>query len=628
MRQPIRVIYTGDPLAGAAWRALARQLARALEASGRRSAVYTIPDGSIRIERYGFGCKVWIEAGNAPLLYQFYGTEAAMLKTVEDVYTPGRYIPLGNWTGVRFVQQADQTIKFVPSPLVSSLRVSAEERWPFDPDPYSPESHLPIAPAHQPDGAGISVWRDPKRPTFWIGTTWAESGPAFAAYRISGAGPQLPRLADTGFDFAPMLYRGLKGRPQTPDTDWYRGACLHTAESAQYGPRLFIISVDVTHRFHCYPAGAQGERLTADPANKANVPAELAKTALAPFPAWVTPTDIGRNSALTAAQQFNVMQPKWVFAPSGTKAAIIHFQRDAAWADAYFTSSRYTDAGVKAWDLREDWPGLIEVGFTISITGPAPKDFTFAVTLLQALHAKDDGRGYLAAGYAGQAFPDLPGGVVWDDLLVLEHRYFMGDLFRPASDYDDPAQGYTVATADAKVPAHPPVVAVAAITKNGVDVLKWLSSYVARWGRFDGFTAASRFAPTFDELSDKPTDAAKVQMQSLQTAVHSLDFQTLTVCLGTSITLTGLCTSGAALPDEQTLVQWAGPFCASAAMLSLYSLGKLEERKAVGHPQLKAVLPAYCDLTHARPDFGALTPVNLKASVDQLALYQIGRAHV
>lgn len=617
-----RYIHVGDPLACAGWLSHAERLARGFARRAGVSEVHALPDGgSIRLKKYGFGIKCWIDAGGEPLLYQFYGSEGQMLKTVEDPGNAGRYMPLGNWTLVRLTPLADGTVKFSAKPMVSSLRAAPNGEWAFDANPYDPHPRLAIKPAHQPDGAGVSVWRDVKRPVSWLGTTWAESGVDFAAYRLSGAGPQLLRVSDAGFDYAPTLYRKRAGKQQTPDSDWYRGACLHTAESPTFGTRTFLVSVDVAHRFWCWPLGVSGARLSPDPANKANVPVQFAKSAAAPFPAWVLATDIGRNSALTAAQQFSTPQPKWAFSPSGTKAAIVHIQRDAAWSDTYFTSSRHTEAGVKAWDIKEDWPGVVEVGFSVSVTGPAPEDFTFSVSLLQNMHSKTDGRGYLAAGYAGQDFPALSGGVLYDDLLILEHRYFVGEFARPASDYDDPAQGVAVATADAKVLLHPPLAVVAAITKNGVDVLKWLSAYVARWGRFDGFTADSRFTPTFDHLSDKPADSAKVQMQAIQTAVHSLDFATLTVCLGTSITLTGLCTSGVAAPDAQTLVQWAGPFCASAGMVSLYSLGNLEERKIVGHPQLKSVLPAYFDLTHTRPDFSALTPLTLKATFDQLATF-------
>lgn len=614
----VRYVYLGDPIAAAGWLPLAKKYATRT----KRSKVYPLPDGGrIRVEKHAFGVKCWIEAGAEPLLYQFFGSEGDMLKTVADPDNPGRYLPTGNWTLVHAVPLADGTVKFSARALLSSVRAAPNGEWPFDANPYTPDPHLAIAPAHQPDGAGISVWRDPKRPAAWLGTAWAEAGTDFAAYRLSGAGVQLPRLTDQGFDYAPIVYRGRKGKDQTPDADWYRGACLHTADSPSYGKRTFLIMVDVRHRFWCWPLGVAGARLTADPANKANVPAEFAKSAPAPFPSWVTATDIGRASALTAAQQLAVMQPKWAFSPSGTKAAIVHFQRDTPWQDAFYTSSRYTDAGVKAWDIREDWPGVIEVGFSVTLTGTAPEAFDFSVTLLQDLHSKIDGRGYLAAGYAGQAFPLLPGGVAYDDLLILEHRYYLGEWTRPASDYDDPANGYTVATADLRVFAHPPTAVVAAITKNGVDVLTWLSAYVARWGRFDGFTAASRFQPTFDDLPDKPVEPAKVQMQAIQTAIHDLDFSTLTACLGTSITLTGLCTAGSALADAQTLIQWAGPFCASAALVSLYSLGKLEERKSVGHPQLKAALPGYVDLTGARPDLAAMTPVNLKGKIDQMATY-------
>ncbi|HAO33193.1 MAG TPA: hypothetical protein PLP22_01975 [Candidatus Competibacter sp.] len=607
-----------------AWVGLAKKLARLTFGRGIRNKVWIVGDVAIRVENYpelGIS-KVWLR-GLDPVGYQFFGCESRMFKVFEDPLVPGRRLPAGHWTWVAFrpKEVGDKpSVAFKARPLLSSLRAS--EDWAFDPDPTGSERRLVLYPVHQPDGMGVRVWRDPRRPEPWLATAWAEPAPHHGAYRSSGAMVSAPLIYDRGYDFAPTAFSGRRGVAQAPESDWYRGACVLRVGSDRFGDRRYIIMVDVDHVFYCYPMGLAGERQhpPQDP-NKANVEAKYVKTSPAPLPEWVAREAVGRDATMTAARYAKTPMPKWEFSPAGDKAAAVVFERDEPFKDAYFSSARHAESGAKTEDVREDWPGLVEVEFRAEPTGPRLEDFRFQVALKRALRSKTDGRGYLAAAYAERDFPDVPGGVKYNDLLVLEHRYRLGPMFQPASAYDDPDRGYTVSDPALHVYQPPPVVAVAAITREGEDIVSWLSSYIARWGRHDPFAAASRFSPTLDDLDDKPPEPARAQMFSLHTAIHGLHLPTLTAILGTNATLTGICASGFAFPDGETMVQWGGPFCASAGLLTLFSLGKIEERRTVGHPKLKAALPGYFDLSHAalRPD--GLTAVNLRATVDQIAFY-------
>lgn len=616
---PIRFFYRGDPAKSARYQSFARQRAAALLAGHHQRTAFPLPDdGLLRLERAGDTVKCFIDADAPALGYQFYGTEQTMFKTVPDPRVPGRYLPLGNWTWCA-VKRRPGEIAFKPAPLLSSLRAS--ERWPSG-GPMDHLDRLAIRRVHQPDGMGVRTWRDPRDANRWLAAAWVEPTPYHGAYRLSGAAPALRQVADRGYDVPPTVFRGVAGSVQVPDTDWYRGACVRRVRSDRHGERAFVVAVDVAQRFHCYPLGVAGERLFPEhPSKAANVDPKYVKSRPAPLPDWVTRFSVGEHSPLTPQQHFDAIQPRWEFSPLGDKAASVQFERAAPFADAHFTSARYSEAGVKAFELQEDWPGVVEVRFDIEITGPAPEDFSFAVALKRAMHSRDDGRGYLATGYAGRNFPELPGGVKHNDLLILEHRYYLGAMFQPASAYEDADLGHVVSDRSLHVYQAPPMAAVAAVTREGEDVLKWLSAYVARRGRFDPFSAASRFQPTFDDLTDKPPQAAGVQMFSLHTAIHGMDLPTLTFCLGTSATLTGLCTAGFALLEDESLVQWSGPFCASASQLALFSLGKPEERAAVGHPQLKPALPVYLALEHPALDLSAMAAVDLRASADQRAFY-------
>lgn len=623
----IRVLTSGPAVTR--WLALAKKWARQTFASGIRNKVWTVADATIRVENYPEAnlSKVWIAGERAPVGYQFFGTERHMLKIVQDPAVPGRYLPVGNWTWVKLLRAAGDppAPEARPKALLSSLRASADQEWAYQPNPQLGSRRLVFAPVHQPDGMGVRTWRDPRNAALpWLATAWAEPWPCHGAYRMSGGVAGVAALYDRGYDFAPTVFAGRRGAVVAPESDWYRGACIRVVDST-FGSRRYIIMVDVDQVFHCYPIAAAGERLypLLDP-NKANVLAQFVRSRPAPLPAWAHKVPIGRDAPMTAREYASTPMPRWEFSPLGDKAAAVIFERDAPFADAHLSSARYAGTGALIGEVREDWPALLEVAFEVVPTGDGLGDFDFRVTVRKERRGKTDGRGYLAVGYAGRDFDDLPGEVKYNDLLVLEHRYRVGNMFQPAQAYDAPDQGFVVADPTYKVLISPPLAAIAAITREGDevegrDVMTWLSSFVARWGRFDEFSAADRFTPTFDQLADKPAEPATVQNFSLQTTIHGLDLPSLTVSLSTAVTLTGICGGGFVFPDGETLVQWGAPHCASAATLSLYSLGVLEHAKTVGHPQLSAAIPLYRDLLH--PAVHGLARVDLRAKIDHIAFH-------
>jgi len=628
-----RFLLTGDPALAARYVGMAKNLAIQSFKAGIISKFWIVADGiSVRVVNniQSKICKVFIDAKGF-MAYQFYGSEETMKKTFEDPNVPGRWLPLGNWVLVKPKIKNDAVV-FTSRPLLSSLRQSTDTppKWKYNPNPYlsiqlEGDAPLRIKPVHQPDGMGVKKWQDLKNPETWLTSCWAEPSPNYAVSVRSGAASWFTTtgLTDQGYDYAPTLFNDKSGKRRSPDSDWHRGACLHTVESEDYGSRLFVIVVDINHKFYCYPASVL-ETETGAISNRPCVDDKYVKQQVAPLPPWVTLFNVGVNSSLTAEEHTYEIQPQWVFSPQGDKAAAVMFHLDSAWKDAYHTSTRYEySAGTTtAKEVQESRPGVVEMEWEITLTGEDPEDFDFTVSLKQSLYSENDGRGYLAVGYASQDFVDLPGGVLYNGLLILEHDYYLGELFSQANLYTVPELPLSDTTL--QILTHPPIAVVAKVTYESVVVMQWLSSYTVfsnnSYRTYGGINPASLMSPTFDDLTDKPATAANTQTFCLQTHINAMDLPTLTFCFGVSASLTGVCTSGGYfLVESGEYIQWGGPFCASAAYVVTYALGVKDEERFVGHPQLKEVLSDYFNLTHTHPNIAAMTPVNLNATIDSEA---------
>ena len=636
-----RVILLGDVLLAARYLGVAKKWARQCFAARLSGKVYRpSAEVMVRVENQfastpGQGiCQVTIEALGEALCYQFCGSEGTLQKTWLDPAVANRYLPLVHWARVDPRWTSDTTANWKAKPLLSNLLEDSATppRWPYNANPYyatrvNDTSPLIYQPVHQPDGVGIKVWRNGLRNATrlpWLATTWTEPTPYHAAYRLGGNAPVFPQIIDRRYDIAPTVFFNGKGISQVPDTDWYRGGALRQATDAVYGSRFFVVMVDIAHNFWCYPVGEQGAYLSSDAGNKANVEGKYAQSQAAPWPTWVTTFDVGRNSALSATEHFNAIQPCWVFSPAGDKAAVIAYHRDTAWADTYWTSQRLypegSSVGTVAWNLQEDWPGLVEVNLEVSLTGPNPEDFTFTVTLKQASSSTTDGVGYLAVAYVARDYPDLPNAPAYNELVTLTHEIAINPtiLFRPSSDYDDPANGFTVQDADGHVLHHPPIRVVAEVKTEGRTVLSWLSAFTAIWERKDAFAATTLFTPLVSSLSDAPTDTPRGHRVSWQTHLNAMDLSTFSFVLGVSWTLTEL-TAGSSHYDatNDVLVQWAKPWFANAAGLFAVAGGEWQSSQLAGHSQLKPAILDLLNRTTLLPNEASYVVLTLGAHLDQ-----------
>jgi len=616
-----RFLLTGDPALATRYVGLAKSMAiRAFEA-GVISKVWQVADGvTVRVVnsvQAGI-CKVFIQAGREEFAYQFYGSEGIMRKTFEDPNNAGRWLPLGNWAVVKCRLKGSEVV-FTYGSRLSSLRESTDDppKWIYNPNPYlaiqpGVEEVLYLSPTHQPDGLGVKKWQSIESPERWLVSTFAEPTPNHGVHWSSGAVTYYwqANITDQGYDFAPTVFSKKKGKPVVPETNWYRGSCLRVVESEEFGSRTFVIMVTIKHEFYCYPLSAVGDLLEIPP-RKGNVPSEYVKTDITPLPSWVTEYDIGDTSPESNQDQQLMVQPVWCFSPNGDKAAAVMFHKDTPWTDATITSRRHQGGVVT--DLQENYPGVVEMEFAVQITGPNLEDFTFAITNSKNLYSKDTGVGYVAVGYAAT---DLLNEVVYDDLLILKHRYFISDMFYPCGDFA------TAALYDdtPSVLISPAIAVVAEIVKiDSTVVMTWLVSYTAEFGYYQnkvGLTEAGLMDPTFASVSDKPTDDNGTRQVCFHTAINSMDLPTLTFCFGASLTMVGKTTStGFSFSEGGLFYTYRSPFCASAAYVALYSLGVLDEERWVGHNDLKPAVKDYFTFSNTVPDFGVMTEVNINAAI-------------
>jgi hypothetical protein len=554
-------------------------------------------------------------------VYQFYGSEGTMLKTYEDPGNAGRWLPLGNWVLVK-PKKEDSSLSFTYQPLLSSLRSDTQTpaRWTYNSNPYlsiqsGVHEILYLTPTHQPDGFGVKKWQSINFRSQWLVSIFAEPTPNHGVHWSSGAVTYYwtTNYTDQGYDYAPTIFNSKVGKTVVPQTDWYRGSCLRTVASEEFGSRTFVVMVTIKHEFYCYPLSAAGDRFETG-TRKGNVNPIYVKSELnPPLPSWVTEYDIGDTSSETKAEQIKMVQPVWCFSPDGNKAAAVMFHKEDAWADATVTSRRHL-GGVTT-DLQENYPGVVEMSFNIQITGPNLEDFSFSVTNTRNLYSKDTGVGYVAVGYAAT---NMLTDVLYNDLLILRHRYFISDMFYPCTYF---ATG-TLYDSTPSVLIQPAVAVVAEIVKvdNSV-VMSWLTSYTADFGYYQnkvGLTEADLMSPTFASISDKPSDDNGTRQVCFHTAINAMDLPTLTFCFGSSLTMVGKTSSvGLSISiDNGLFYEYRSPFCASAAYVSIYALGVLDEERSVGHNNLKVAAKNYFNLSNAIPDLDNMIEVNLNATID------------
>ncbi len=601
---------TGSP--APEWVAWARSVARRLYLAGDRTQKQmTLSDGTlIYIQFVDENAYILVDGGGEGY-YQFFGSGPILLATTEDPLVPGRYPPLG--------YAATTTAKKVFKPRVSSALESDSGGWVYDADPAATNDYLAFTPHHQPDLMAVREW-------FWsnsagkaqgyprLMTQWQQNHPCSGLGVISGGSSQYTVANDYGYDYGPTLFEsvGAEGVNKSPDSDWYGQACLFTATDETFGQRRFIIMVDVNSRFYAYPTEGYGDTILFGtyPGQKGNVPASMTQSVACPWPAWVSDELLGiaaidEGDALSA--QVERMRPLWSFSNDGNRAACIMGNRAAPWADAYFTSN---DPYVPSRDVKEDMPGLVEVAFTLALTGAGAADFTFDVVLRQDIYSGTDPFAPVAVAYAIKEMGDIPSGA----LLMLDYEHYTDNL------------GCSVLEVDPKdgLPApndltRPNLATVARIKWQEEESGDWsiARSWLAWYGCFPGkigdqYTSTIlepfAFSPLITDFSEIPSGDVTYNHLSYLGQIVALDLRSASVLIAATVQ-----TQGKVSPIEDPL---RSSDAADGAALVAIMFNAEVQRKTIGHPLIKEAASALFDLTASNPVLTSMTQFYPNATLD------------
>lgn len=285
---------------------------------------------------------------------------------------------------------------------------------------------------------------------------------------IYNAGFYMPGPAfndtDKGYDAAPSLITDTTAESRMPDADWPHSACIVTVDSESFGSRRFIVMVDASSMFYCWPTtyeNAADEYLYPvdspyiDQAIKTNVAAAITQSLTPPFPAWVY-VPVGHRRDTDWPVTVNSGEPRygWKFHPLGTHVVGTVLSRTAFAATvkgrttSTLTYLPFTEVDIDELkinpsrfssirgstqtydgDLQYDLPGWVEFSLNIVITGPNPEDFTFGMTLTRE-QAADATHYPIAADYL---HPVLDGWATYGvdgtpgDLVVLDLASYVDD---------------------------------------------------------------------------------------------------------------------------------------------------------------------------------------------------------
>ena len=575
---------------GSAWRGTAERIARQVWNYRRIGSTFRrFADGSLLTVKYTGGDTVKLFLMAAILArYQFAGSFSRLRKTFHDPTLPGRYLP--RISAVAVDQLRD---KARPTALFSADLAPNPDSglsWPARDDPRSADRFLRAAPFHQPDGAGFRQWfaagaAGAALP--WLMTGWQQARPTAGFGALSAATAGTFDTVDLGYDRSPTLFagttRGVRKSPQ--GSDWYGQACLLTVAD-----RRFVIMVDATNTFYCYPSVGYGSRPIAPthPGESGNVPEALIKTAPCPWPAWVTDEPCGQramDSGVPRAEVRSRLRPLWVFNRAGTRAACVAAHRAAPWADAYWRSEYPADDGTTALIAREDTPGLVEVAFDVAVIGPKPDDFTFAVHLTRELDSRTDARTPVAVGYLLRTV----GAWASDSLVLLEYRHYT-DLAELNASPGSPT-GYDPLRDPPLYELHRPtratVAVVSVLDEAGAwtEVRSWLAYYACYPLRAD----PRHFSPRIEDFPELATFAGQPDYANHFTyicQINAIDLGALAFCLSPTARTVG---------DVRAVDGHFVTYGAEAAGAVTYVWNGEVDRQLVGHPLLKDTCEALFD---------------------------------
>ncbi|MCB0247466.1 MAG: hypothetical protein KDI07_02730 [Anaerolineae bacterium] len=608
---------TGSP--APEWVAWARSVARRLYLAGDRTQKQMIlSDGTLIYIQFVDENAYILVDGGAGGSYQFIGSLDHLYKTFDDDNLPAgtRYLPL-----VYAVHAEVKGGAWKATPLVSSgedvpTDPAPAKTWTYDPDPRNTDDHLVLSPAHQWDGMGMHQWFNPtddapKRNIPWLMTQWQQGNPLGALGWFSAGSTARWVSGDYGYDFGPTLFAGtgLAGVNKTPDSDWYGRACIHRTEDG----RVFIIMVDINSKFYCYPTTGYGDEYIPGgavlPGERANVPTSLTQSQDCPWPVWVTVENLGEaayDEPISLSEQQTRLRTLWSFNQAGTRAACIAAHRDEPWADAYFTSSSYEANGAFYQDNKEDYPGLVEVEFTVEVTGPGDGDFTFSVALAQSIYSKTDQRCPVAVGYTMRE----SGGVPLDSLVMLEYLHYT----------DCPAMAVEAITPDDPgpptlyQPRRPNKATIASVqVQDGIggwsEIARWLTYYACYPTKVRLDQEPRKFSPIITDFVGVPPGANSEDYFhnhfTYIANILSLDLSALSWNIGVSVFTQGTVPS---VSGDTWAVE------AGAIITTVWGTEKV--RRTIGNTTLKTVASDMYDLTHQYPNMSEMTQFHLNATAD------------
>lgn len=263
-------------------------------------------------------------------------------------------------------------------------------------------------------------------PAYYAGVEFKPGNPQMLASwasvpgRIYNAGVYMLAPAfspsDKFYDLPPTLIKNATAESRMPDADWPHDACMVTVNSGEFGARRFIVMVDASSRFHCWPTeydNAATEYLYPvdspyiPQAIKTNVADAQVISLIPPFPSWVH-IPVGQRRDTDTPSTVNSGEPRyvWRFHPAGTKVVGIVLKRESLGEKRIYgrtlavqsilpfeevdtghdleidTTLRDATAVLDySGPIQSDWPGYVEFSLDLAITGAAREDFTFSMTL-------------------------------------------------------------------------------------------------------------------------------------------------------------------------------------------------------------------------------------------------------
>ncbi len=557
-------------------------------------------------------------SGGAIGSYQFFGSGPYLYKTYRDPSYPSgidRMLPLGYATLITLngadlkMTALTASAESPPDPSVTS--------WPYDADPRNTDNYLRMTPAHQWDGLGVHQWYgptdvSPRRDVPHLVTQWQQALPCSGMNRYgSGSASWFTKL-DMGYDFGPTLFSAnpLVGVNKSPHSDWYGRAAWRLVDNTQFGSRSFIIMVDVNSVFYCYPTDGYGSELlwVSWLGEKGNVPAELTQSQACPWPSWVTAETLG-IAAISGGVSDSIhrgrLRPMWTFNHAGTRAACVIANRAVNWSDNYFNSEFYDDYGTLNTTYKEDLPGMVEVEFSISLTGINLNDFTFTVSLVQERYSGNLGiRAPVATGYAMRAIGDVP----LDALLLLEYRHYTANPSLTAkADF--------VLSGDWSSDVDPPLYDLKRPVKATIAVVSWYDGaswiearrWLAYYSCYLPLGDPRPFYPRIEEFSAHIGETGYANHFRYIANIISIDMDSLSFCLGASVSTLG---------DLRTDYDHFSTYGAEAACIVTIAFNTEKDRRAVGHAELKPVASEMLDLTASYPNLASLTEFFPSATLD------------